>query len=112
MMPGNRRLEVVDHLCGTRWPRPGHVLRFADIWSVPEIALGVVPAIRIDRCDPKPGYQEHDPVTGEIRERVDLITSPKPERRSARQKEGNIGAEGGGHVDELTGAQPHSPRVR
>src|SRR5688500_11819448 len=65
----DRRLEIVDHLCGTARPRDRQDLQLAARLPHPGGAILVVPGIRLDRRHAKRRPDQDDPVAGEIDQR-------------------------------------------
>src|SRR5687767_5052416 len=100
MTPGDGWLEVVDHLRSARWPWPGNVLRCAYHAAV-EVTIGVVPVVRIGGRHAEAGYQQHDPVTRQIGERIDFFTASQTESGAPGEEERHVGAKRGGHIGQL-----------
>src|SRR5262245_58488386 len=99
MTPRDWRLEVVDHLRGARRPGPRHVLRLARR-GMPELALLIVPAVRICGGYAEARHQQHNPVSRKIGQRINLVAAAEPERRAAGEEEGHVGPKRRREIDQ------------
>src|SRR4051812_27398372 len=109
-MPGDRRLEVVDHLSGPRRPWTRYVLRLATCLAAAQIALPVIPSIGFGGGHAEARNQQHNPVARQVSQRVDLVAASESERGSTRQKERHVRPERRGHIRELRWLGRHAPR--
>src|SRR5262249_32057058 len=78
MPPHDRRLQVIDHLCGARRPRDGQQLELA-VLALPRGAIVVVPGIGFRRRHAEGRPHDDDEVRRQIDERIDLFPAPEPQ---------------------------------
>src|SRR5688500_17854053 len=112
MVAGNLHLEVVDHLRRPRGPGARNVLRLTRERPTPKVAFRVVPPVRLARRYAETWHEQDDPVTRQIRERVDFVAAAETERGAASQEERHIRAKRRRDIGELRLPQLDAPRPR
>ena len=111
MTPGDRRLEVVDHLRRTRGPGPGHVLRLARAHASERALFGVpAKASRVDT--PKPGNISTTQWRGRSASGYTSSPRPSPSAVPPDRKNGTSAPSAGRHVGELRRTHRDAPQPR